>query len=355
MAAIALAQWRGTGTRKDPFVPDVDIPGIWGSIDLRPDPTRPDGFCLVANADGSELTGKAARMMPLGRLSRRDGANEAIGTLGRRALGNRLGVDLSGTTSMLDVVRAILFDNARTDGTRWRPIQPSVRFYEIWMAGELIDAVPNIAGGAVAIEDFSGTDGTAIGNLQTWTEVTGNAQRVSNKVRCTTTGSIDGCRCEFDVGSANMYAKVSVATLTSVANFNYVATRARYAAAADTHYHFEVGFAGATNDTGIYKWVTGSSTVIAGDTVTAHPARPFPIIVGCQGSSIKCWKNTTRAGTPFFTNTDTTITTGTRGGIMVYNDDGVTTAEADDFEVGTLGGGLPFSYRRGLRSSLLTR
>lgn len=352
MVAVALARWRGTGAYRDPFIPDVDIPGVWGCIDLRPDQTVVDGFCLVANADGSALTGKAASLMTLGGLSR-DNA-DGIGRVARRLLGNRLGIDLTAGTTMRDVLRAILIDNARVDGTRWKPLQAAGNRYEVWLANELIDEMPRVAGGAVCIDDFNGSDSSTIGNQLTWTEVTGNAQRVSNKVRCTSSGSIDGCRAEFDLGSANMYAKVTVATLTSVANFNYVATRARYAAAADTHYHFEVGFAGAINDTAVYKWVTGSSTVIAGDIVTAHPARPFPIIVGCQGSSIKCWKNTGRDATPFFSNTDTTITTGTRGGLMVYNDDGVTTAEADDFEAGTLGGGA-LRPTRGARMSILAR
>ncbi len=352
MAAISLARWRGTGGWRDAFTPDVDLPGVWGCIDLRPDPTAVDGFCLVANADGSDLTGKASSLLKLGALDLND--TDTIGPVIRRMLGNRLNIDLTSDATMRDLIRAILLREARTDGSRWAPLQAAGNRFEVWIANQLIDTVPYVAGGAVGYEDFSGSDGSSIGNLQTWTEVTGNAQRVSGKVRCTSTGSIDGCRCELDLGTADMYAKVSVATLTSVANYNYVATRARYAAAADTHYHFEVGFAGATNDTALYYWISGFSTVIAGDIVTAHPARPFNIICGAQGSSIKAWKNTDRSAAPFFSATDTHITTGSRGGLMVYNDDGVTTAEADDFEVGTLGGGsLP--PMRAARRAILAR
>lgn len=352
MASIYLAGWRGTGTKKDPYRPDVDPAGSWSCIDLRPDQTVPDGYCLVANNDGSEVTGK--QVFGLGRLSRRDGLNDGLGLVGRRVLENRLGVDLTLRPMVKDILFAILFEGARTDGTRWRPIDPAGRWYEVWLGGELVDAIPNVAGGMVGIENFDGANGSAIGNLQTWTEVSGNAQRVSNQVRPTSTGSVDGCRCELDIGSSNMYGKVTVATLTAGAGFNYVAVRCRYAAAADTHYHFEVGFAGATNDTALYSWTAGASTVIAGDTVTAHMARPFPIMVSAVGSSIKAWKNTTLAGTPFFSATNTAVTSGTRGGIMVYNDDASTVA-ADNFEVGTMGGGIPFAHRRAARQALLAR
>lgn len=42
-----LAPWDGTGTEDDPFHPRGVDGGDWAAVDLRPDASRGDGWCLL--------------------------------------------------------------------------------------------------------------------------------------------------------------------------------------------------------------------------------------------------------------------------------------------------------------------
>lgn len=112
-----LTGWKGSGQPEDAFTPDIGDAPVWEALDLRTDPTRRHGFCLVACMPQPTVTPPGATYLG------RDGALDLSPTL-RTTLGTALGVQLSATT-LLEAIHELLTVHARDDGTRWQPLKPT--------------------------------------------------------------------------------------------------------------------------------------------------------------------------------------------------------------------------------------
>lgn len=98
--AVYLAPFVGSGTRADPFRPaGIDGAADWTCVDLRPNEASSSGWCLVWTP--GTLTD--ASLLELGSTP-----VDVLPQPVKNQLQNRLGIDLSTTATLLDVVVAIL-------------------------------------------------------------------------------------------------------------------------------------------------------------------------------------------------------------------------------------------------------
>lgn len=112
-----LVPYVGSGTDDDVFRPAGSQPAeqagfSWWSIDLRPDPTKRAGWCLLATEHG-----------PLDGVSLPDHPDAAIPARVQRMLADRLGVPITART-LRDLLAELLIDHASEDGSRCRPVKP---------------------------------------------------------------------------------------------------------------------------------------------------------------------------------------------------------------------------------------
>lgn len=143
---VYIVPWAGRGSRKDPFQPrgiEAGEPGV-GSIDLRPDASRRDGYAIVYRPEGRIK----------GALKFGDTFEAVFGGRIRDKLHNRLGVNL-GRASRADLAIATLMH--RPNG--WNPVRPGIwgERAEIWLAGKLVWSAPVARGGAS--DTFTYSDG----------------------------------------------------------------------------------------------------------------------------------------------------------------------------------------------------
>lgn len=134
-----LAEYIGSGTRADPFRPvGSDQPG-WAAIDLRPDPSVVDGgglnACLLRTP--TAFNDPRARFLADDKL-------ENLTNPQKNFLQNRLGIDLSSTNLLRDIIATLM---VHPPNGAWKRLNPGLLWWEIWL-GELIWQVPRISGGA---------------------------------------------------------------------------------------------------------------------------------------------------------------------------------------------------------------
>jgi hypothetical protein len=369
-----LDTYGGAGTRPNPFRPTVDDTGAaYDSIDLRPDPAKTAGFALVWTPN--TLTGGKAPT----KLA--DDAGTASAQL-VTTLQNRLGINLGGGSMTLRaVVAELLINQGRLDGTRWAPLAANnLGRLQIWLGGQFIYDAPAAAGAAGATrivpaaeldllerrwhdpelarlaaiacnlaasmasgsESFNKANSTTLGPDQTWTELVGDAEVLSNQGHIVTVAGASNLyfRCEFDTLSVNIKVKYTLVSLTAGVEF-YVTCR--NAAAATTHYTFSnyltATGAGGT-DRKIRKVVAGGETNLA--TLLADTSAVNDVIsVSANGSTIVGAVN----GTAKITVTDTGITTGTRGGWGGYRNASGNDFAIDNFNVASFPGGIIYTPR----------
>lgn len=174
---IGLARIGGKGTREQPFQPvGTEEMLEWSMIDLRPGGVGNTGWCLV----GAPELPKGATVLG------DDPKGKAKATT--NILRNRLGVNLDDQSLGREVL-ALLLEHARTDGNGWRPLQPNKRKkrYEVWLGGELIEAMPLSRGGQVVTDDFNRADGP-IGAA--WPVTSGTHAIVSNQLHSSAIGVV---------------------------------------------------------------------------------------------------------------------------------------------------------------------
>lgn len=319
-----LDSYLGTGVRGNEFRPSSydDDPASVG-IDLRPDGSKAAGFALV-NCP-SVLKGKAGRTK-IGD----DKLTKSAGLV--TVVQSRLGLNLADASmSIADVASELLVVHGRVDGTRWRPLVPSLfsgaKQLEIWL-GDLLWSQPVISGGAVGTESFNKANSTTLGPDLTWTETVGDFEVLSNQLHLVTNaGSNNYARCEFDTGASDMYSQVKIID-TSTYSEMYIL--ARYAAAAQTFYYAVIYQDGGTGNWTIRKNIAGSDSRI-GSNIIQLPSANDVIRIECSGSTIRNYRN----GTLSQTITDTSIATNTRGGLGGYRESGGD-FHMDLFETGSL-------------------
>ena len=172
-------------------------------------------------------------------------------------------------------------------------------------------------------ESFTGT-GAALGADLTWTEITGTWSRTSDTARKTATNSVtEQARAESDVSSSDNYCQVK----SLLASNRFGGPLCRMSASAITAY-------GSYNDDAqqvLSKFVDGAQTDLAAGTM-AYAANQVSK-VEANSSTIKGYTD----GVEKISTTDTSISSGTRGGLFVFL--ASTSATYDDWELGDIGGG----------------
>lgn len=293
----------------------------WSCIDFRPDSTVADGFCLVAVPDDITLAGGTQIA---------GGKTERLSAARKRAWANRVGLNLGGQ-SFDELALELLTVHATPDGdkTRWNRVRPTIaNRTEIWLGGEKIVDIPAVSGGATYTDDFNTADTTTFGADLTWTEI-GSLEIYSNEAAATTSGTaIQRARAEHDCATSNNYAQVTL-TLHINLSTDFFLAACRYDSATTTAYEATQGNGSATTGTVLRKVVTGTTTSLS--TGTNSWALNDVLRSQATGSTISHKIN----GTTHLSVTDTSITTGTRGGLGIKSFS-PTTLRIDNFEVGDL-------------------
>ena len=343
-----LVPYVGTGTDRDPFRPDVEPGSPWAAIDVRPDVTRRDGWGLVTVPERMDR--------PQRRYLGDD--PEARSAVARRAIGSTLGITLEAQTLNTGLAE-LLIAHARTDGTRWRPLQPSGLCYEIWLGG-LRWRRPVFSGGAALYESFDTTDGTTLGPNISWTEI--NSDLVISGNRATPNAGGTSCegRADVDLGNADHSAQLRLAVWPGapVANEHRTGVLLRCHATDRTHYGCIASRVPNTNQAYHYRRVTGTFTQIGSGTTTAWVSGD---VVGgsISGSTLRTFRNGATVVGPA---TDANITTNQRTGFIMLWASGQTQPFADDFSALSAGGAVsttftatPYSFLKSSRREWISR
>lgn len=221
-----LTGYVGRGTDPDPMRPAGlgPLPGDqphWGSLDLRPDPTRLDGYAILGTQErmrtgvylGESLDGRSPRL--------------------QRLLGNRLALSLG---SRVPTLRSHLLDlyvqHARRDGTRWMPVsRTSQGRYTLMLGPDVLFDVSELAGGisgkyedfprpghpgsVLLYETFNTADSDTLGPVYTWTELQNDIDIVSNAAEGQSSGIRDTARCDTAMTNEHHRIKGAVSTFPS--------------------------------------------------------------------------------------------------------------------------------------------
>ena len=156
-------------------------------------------------------------------------------------------------------------------------------------------------------ESFDTSNSDTLGPDQTWTEVDGDWDIVSNAAQLqTTAGTVRTARCEADLSSDDHYAE-SVGNAGTVSE---IGAAVRFLSSAETAY---IGFIYTPNSTVyLFKLVAGAETSISSQASSWGGSGTFK----CQadGSTIKVYQD----GVQKISVTDTSITGNLRTGMMAY-------------------------------------
>jgi len=342
---LFLAPVDGTGTDADPRIARglLTTPGI-GCIDLQ----AVNRFICAADSYPAGVVQLATiidRLNPA-----RKAAIEAV-----------LGITLTADDPM-EVIAELLITHARTDGTRWRPLRKDPDgTYKIYlgsqktprwrqtaalypyirdngMVADLWNSTKETAylayhytlepavawATTLATENFTGTDGDLNGRtfVHPWTEFTGTAWAiVSNQAKVTASTASNEARADAALASVDhavqaTFVSVSGDRCSLISRKDNTATRTFYMLTADPSFG---GWRIMKSDAGTRTILTGTSQTINANDV----GRVEPI-----GSSISGYVNNTLTVGP---TTDTTITTGTYGGIATHSSGPAETCIIDDW------------------------
>lgn len=207
---------------------------------------------------------------------------------------------------------------------------------------------------ATITESFNKADSSTLGPDLTWTELTGDTQIVGNRARCVSTYSGSANRADSDLASANHYAQIAVYIDGSDDGRGAGPIVRKDSSATLTCYLLWVDVASAGNFRyTFYKVVGGSFTAIGSSTsVTVASGDVFRL--SADGTTLSAYKNGTLLGTQ----TDSSISTGTRCGFRLYSGGGtptVTAVEIDNFEAGDLTAAASLIYYQPAIAPLLVR
>ena len=135
--SLYLSPYEGAGTRKNPFRPIGSDQAGWSAVDLRPDPTKVDGYALL------HLPAPDARAS-LALIG--ESKEEALSISTRQQFSIKLLATLdSGWTLSEAIGQLLMFPPVNG----WKPLRPTHKgVYEVWLDHQRWVALPAIAGGA---------------------------------------------------------------------------------------------------------------------------------------------------------------------------------------------------------------
>lgn len=308
------------------FRPPIDRAGDWSVIDLRPDPSVVDGYCLIA----SDHVHTDPNLYYLGE----ENLDEVMVSPLKTAVENRLGITLD-APDLRGAIAEIMVLHGRTDGSRWRPLIADMKgMVEIRLRG-LIYRAPQIVG-ATYTEDFDTSNQENLGPDLTWTDVQGDWDVVSNRAEINNRGSpVNYDRAEHTASTDDQYCEAEIINFgqpTSGGQSQFMPC-VRFLHTGNSSYGFMVA---EDSDGDIYKLrktTTGTRSDITSD--TGHTiALPETVKTTISGTTLKGWID----GTEKDSATDSSFSGSTyrRGGIYGYQAAQGTPAlpAVDNFEFG---------------------
>ncbi|WFG47496.1 hypothetical protein [Pseudonocardia alni] len=185
---------------------------------------------------------------------------------------------------------------------------------------------------AITTENFSAA-------ISGWTTVRGSVALA--RVAADNSGSIasetnGNARRDFDTGSADMFTEVDVVAAGADANRTiFLMARCTSAGGANstTAQNYYAGALNANAGTlSVLRYTNGAATALVSGLSVSVPATPFKYRIEVEGSTVRVFIG----GTQVWSGTDTSITSGTRGGVGFYNAGTTPVARIDNFRTGAL-------------------
>lgn len=295
---VGLAPWILDDSGDTPVIrPVVASAGDeWSVIDLRPDSTVIDGWCVVALPDDGAVPDDVTLLAD-------DLTDRSVAC--RSTLANKLGLNLDTDRALRWLLMEVLVAGDDHNAHRWNELKPTGDALEVWIGGERAAHVP-LTGYKRFTESFDAADSSTMGPGLAWTEVLADWIIFSNQVSINSVG-LGYARAEHDADSDDNFAQATYVGNASASN--YAGPCCRFAAGETTFYaHSQRGDGNAANS-GLFKVVAGVVTQLNA-TVSALLLNDL-VRVEAHGSTIRAVKN----GITLASITDTSIPTGRRAGL----------------------------------------
>lgn len=180
----------------------------------------------------------------------------------------------------------------------------------------------------VITDSFNGADSSTLGVDLTWTVNSGNMRTNDNKAKATNNNESSWARAEHDLSSSDNYAK-SVVELWASGGASVIRIGTRQNASNTDRYAVRIT-KDTTSSHRTEKIISGSTTVLS--TTDATGSFPETWKISADGSTIKAFLGSTEK----HSSTDTSISSGVRGGIAIYSHLDANDVYIDDFEAGDI-------------------
>lgn len=171
---------------------------------------------------------------------------------------------------------------------------------------------------SVATESFNKADSATLGPDQSWTEMGGSIDIVSNTAEVQTSGAEMLARMDANLGSANHYieAVISQAPASFGTNHSNAGLIVRKDNTASTNYYMaEIAYGSSPNQNiTIYKCTGGTYTTLVNGTLGSAPAVPYTLRLEVEGTALRFKLN----GATILSTTDATWATGNYVGLRSY-------------------------------------
>jgi len=330
-----LARWRQDSTFLRPgvssWVPDVpDLDGRWSCIDLRPDISVADGWCIINHmSDVSWTEGPG--------LIKLANNPQDSGNAPRVVFNNRLGVETGANKTLGERVMTVLLEGDDGDPGKWNRLKANGNF-EVH-CGVLMHEMPRIRGGAV-LDNFNRTN-EGPPPSSSWSEVTpsgyggyGTNWAVSSSTIARAAGDDWLVRWDSDVGAGDHWFSADVVDIDHPAaldEFFGIWARAN-STTDDASGYYYLGRQDDSHQT--YKSTSAGIGESGGSTLSSDDTSGETIIgstmkIQCDGSTISAELDDTE----YHSDTDSTYTaTGrARGGLYVWTGSGGAWVDVDNF------------------------
>lgn len=323
-----LARYLGDGTSEaNPFRPSGadEMEGV-AAIDLRPDPTRPDGFAILRAPDPLPTSPN--------RVTLGDDPDEVPTSARRRDVESRLALPvgaLDGVDRWRRVIARLLLDHGDdADPGRWNRLRPERNAYRVWLGGPLFE-MPRPSGAAVYADDFNRA---ALG--AGWTVTVGDLEIVTNVIRqITAAATASIARFESDLATVNQYGQVVIPAFNLIGTgIKQLGATVRHSVVDDTHYSARRRWADsqASERFNIYKRVAGTETALWVAASGVNIAVGDVVRTEVDGSTVRSVLN----GVTIQSVTDTSIVGGLRAGVALSSPGATGRAQGDNWEAGDL-------------------
>lgn len=326
----ALCRWTGDGlTSKTAFRPDApDEP--FSVIDLRPDCTKVDGWCVAAFPERTSALPIKHLALDFGDESSRQGA---LGTIIRNIVQNRLGINLSLGDG--GGIGRILADLLLPGGGRpWGTITPDGGVHRIILDGTPLFEQPVVSGGMISTDNFNRANSSTLGSP--WLEDTGDLQIVSNQLQIVAgnEGIENTALYDTACGSGDMYTQVLATFVSNYGNVGVIIRSNGSGAGNDSRFELRVNQLDLHTE--IIKYVTGVfSTVHTGSTGefgTWNAGTSVTLKGTGSGSTLNIYNN----GVSKWSGTDTSNQTYQYGGVWIGYINAAGDFTIDNYEQGKL-------------------